>query len=409
MSAENSEHTPEAPPTPRTLRSYLVLLAGILSTIVLICSIGFALAQATLPGIPSTIAPQLGTVPDYVLQTAANLGISIFQSRWCISAWGYRMFFRKSWKLFPESTAPVSLRRPESKSAILVFVHGFNTTMASAVGIANDFSAHLEHAIESPNDFQKIWIVSYCWRGDLGPSAFCAAERAAEKTAPIVADFLAQLRAQNPDVPIVVMTHSLGARVGLQALTDLAKREMRPWIDGLLLVQPAVMWGSIRKGIYNVPRDGGVTNWTPGAGNHEVDGRYVPALTAANRVFVTKSSKDNVLSFFFSSLYRCNWVVTVPDMSPALGMPIKDIGNLQVPSEQYFELDLSLDQSPPPESPILEHTPIGGESDKVNHEQHFQVVRYLWQQVLQKLLLEKRANAAELAPAGEVTREKTEQ
>ena len=108
----------------------------------------------------------------------------------------------------------------------VVFAHGYNTSFAEAIGRGNELCGRLESIIGKTN-FNKIKFYTFCWRGDLGLTAFGAADESASNTAPVFAIFLSQVAGagSSPEPrKLILVTHSLGARVSLEALRRMLSR-----------------------------------------------------------------------------------------------------------------------------------------------------------------------------------------
>jgi hypothetical protein len=138
---------------------------------------------------------------------------------------------------------------------------------------------------------------------------------------------LEELHSRLQPSKLVIITHSLGAKVALEAFDQLRRRESDGWITGTLLVQSAVTIMSIvavdfpggmayralpkstSKGpVYpNSPRDHlywdgpKMPYWIEA---HREEGEYFKACGFSPKVVATMSPMDAALSVFFSLLSR---------------------------------------------------------------------------------------------------------
>lgn len=116
---------------------------------------------------------------------------------------------------------------------VLVLVHGFNNTLADVAGAYGDLESRMRACgLLGPGGYDLI--VGFLWPGFKGDLGFFRAIPSANRAAAYLRDLLTTLNASAHTVDL--QTHSLGARVGLQALS------FRPevFVDNLLLTAPAV-------------------------------------------------------------------------------------------------------------------------------------------------------------------------
>ncbi|MGB5328803.1 MAG: alpha/beta hydrolase, partial [Gammaproteobacteria bacterium] len=173
---------------------------------------------------------------------------------------------------------------------VVIFVHGYNTSSARAVEIGERLRGFVceGEAQGCPN----ARLYSFLWRGDLNPGEFRAAQNAATNSAYPLADFVRRLHDRRPELPILVISHSLGARVVLEGLGLLRQSEASQWVDAVVLIQPAVHVGSVSK--WMEPRFG-----YGFLGRSQNEGRYWEVLKSAGRVIATVSAGDRTLQLLF--------------------------------------------------------------------------------------------------------------
>lgn len=142
-----------------------------------------------------------------------------------------------------------------------MFVHGYLTSYADGIEDGNRLWSFLRAAADKarehslPSDpFQSASFFTFCWRGDFGAPNFWISERAARESAPSFAAFLQELHSQavrrNKPLKLVVITHSLGAKVALEAFKLLLPKENSEWVSCTFLVQPAIPFGSVVREVY---------------------------------------------------------------------------------------------------------------------------------------------------------------
>lgn len=248
-------------------------------------------------------------------------------------------------------------------SVIIIFVHGFDTSLSDAIAKGNAILEALRTSgrTSGKRDLseQELKFFTFCWRGDLGPTkelpiAFAAAEVAAQNSALSLSSFIKKLQILYPSAKMILMSHSLGARVALEALQNLYKERQSAWIDCLLMVQPAVRWCEVYEGDFLTPEDPSLP--TLGGKARVVEpftGQYSICINAAYEVVVTQSSRDWVLSRHFrgGDLSTLNllkflgyqWsrnLASTPDIDIALGSPCGKDG-WKVHHRAYREILLS--------------------------------------------------------------------
>jgi len=190
---------------------------------------------------------------------------------------------------------------------VVIFVHGYS----------NDYSAGKQRAevvAESIASVQRalflaapaapqphIGVLSFLWRGDLGEHRFGRAQTAADSSSLVLRETIRSLKRREPQARLVVMTHSLGARVALEAITrgcDGGTNGFRIW--GLALLQPAVQAGSLYSWNYSESYRDGERNWVSKAAVRR-SGEYDSGLRCVEHLFYTTSRNDDVLDTFFAA------------------------------------------------------------------------------------------------------------
>jgi pimeloyl-ACP methyl ester carboxylesterase len=250
---------------------------------------------------------------------------------------------------------PVPARGPAvplgDAAVCVVFVHGYNVPFASGVTEGNELCDELARQLGA-DGFQTIRFFSFCWRGDNGVLNFDESNASALRTAPALARFLTGLAQDPPPAGprrLIVVTHSLGALLALEALRTAATSPDGPLVDTLLLVQPAVkvdlLGRATIKQIVSVPPRGRTDPNIPEfvvLPEYENNGVYFDTIARATRqTLVTASSQDSVLSWVFDGIWAKGVqgarVSTWPISRFALGTLVKDRakgwtfpGNLEV-------------------------------------------------------------------------------
>ena len=284
------------------------------------------------------------------------------------------------------SHATRSVRTPSgsgiTNTTDLIYVHGYETSVSDAVEQGNQLLSKIKAQLllmKPTLPISDLVFHTFLWRGNLGAVHFGSAESAAINSGPSLAEFILHIKSSASRKPdhhrVVVLSHSLGAGVILEALKSASGSEQEQLIDGLLLFQPAVSWSEIAKGNYRL------TEKWPGEPNggfyytntsERFEGRYFDCLRVANEVVITQSHGDQVLKTI--RRLRKNFdpsAMRNPDIFRALGLPTY-YGEARFGHERLRFLDLS----PGSGKPIKLH----------EHSQLFsdaQLFRYLWEEFLQ--------------------------
>ena len=213
------------------------------------------------------------------------------------------------WKSLPSgavTNAPVQV----------VFVHGYNTTFAESMVRGNYLCRLIRQWTAQKNPEVALDFHTFSWRADFGPDRFHTAELAATVQSASLAFFLKSLVHPGAPAPkIILITHSLGARVVLDALAKHGAEPDFPEISSLLMVQPAIARTAIARGTYET-RLGDTVN------TKRYSGEFFAALGRVRTVFATASSADGELSQYdYAAPPELNDAPHAPKLSFALGQP----------------------------------------------------------------------------------------
>lgn len=191
----------------------------------------------------------------------------------------------------------------EKGSKIVIFVHGYNTSLSKALHYGTALRTNLLMAAldqlsrkSSTSKLTSLPIVYlFLWRGDLGKYNFGNAQRAADVSSNSLADFIAQISDQNENIRIVLISHSLGARVALESLRRLSQDQNKQrFVDSLVIIQGAVAATSI----YKWTATDILSESTP---VESCSGRYSDSIRTARHLLYTVSKDDGELSTWFST------------------------------------------------------------------------------------------------------------
>lgn len=237
------------------------------------------------------------------------------------------------WKALTPWTDSTLLAEPSTPvDEIVVYVHGYNTPLASVVASGNILAREL--SLLAPSAGGSRLFFSFCWRGDFATLQFGRSDESAAMAGASLADFLQRLfdaRVAAGQPRIIVLAHSLGSRVALVAVRRLWEREHRTRLEHLVLVQPAVPLGDLYVGRVDTflsplrARESGAADGWFLVSQRDHRGPYVDSLGIARHVIITKSSADGVLNTAYRSrrydyasatAYR-----SFPDLNTALGLP----------------------------------------------------------------------------------------
>ena len=197
----------------------------------------------------------------------------------------------------------------------------------------------------------------------------------------------------SPPAKIVLITHSLGARITLNAFRDLFSQSNKGWVDCLLMVQPAVTlenvtrgsctWTYIQKWPTPTPTPaaygGGPSyySYDPDAygqvhGPKPISGPYFDSLKFATEAFATMSDHDQVLTEAFGRYIQPDSdTVGVRKYSPNVKEALGALGRRE------FETSLKSLQYPP-NFAVLDFASGSAFPAIHNHGQAFRTTGKLW-------------------------------
>jgi esterase/lipase superfamily enzyme len=123
----------------------------------------------------------------------------------------------------------------------IVFVHGYNVTPSEGLRSAREFFSRLHTEFEIDGvDTSNIDYLLFTWPGDTGTIYFNEAQAFAQYSGVALYELLSQCKASR----LTLVTHSLGAHVGLRALAVLGEhffhRKSPTRVDETLLLAAAV-------------------------------------------------------------------------------------------------------------------------------------------------------------------------
>lgn len=128
---------------------------------------------------------------------------------------------------------------------IILFVHGYNVNRREALGSAAGFFSQMQDSlVRDGKALADYAYVLFTWPGDVGPLWFCDAQKFAQHSGVALYLFARDLVEDRQAASLTLVTHSLGAHVGLRSATVLGERIFRDKtgvrFDHVLLLAPAV-------------------------------------------------------------------------------------------------------------------------------------------------------------------------
>jgi pimeloyl-ACP methyl ester carboxylesterase len=187
---------------------------------------------------------------------------------------------------------------------VVIFVHGYHVGPTEAL---QDSSALWRHIRESNEQLRKtlralpetdsVAFLTFLWRGDF--VLFSDSQQAAKDTAPAFVDFLKTVLREAKGTRTVIVTHSLGAEVVLEALGSAAG--LGSVVDGLILVQAAVPAYLLSRWTvsFQTGSDFLADVMIKPENREERRGRYAIATRSVRELVYTFSAKDEVLNYLF--------------------------------------------------------------------------------------------------------------
>jgi hypothetical protein len=145
---------------------------------------------------------------------------------------------------FRTAGAPPPPAQVKDRHAI-IFVHGYNVSAAQSLDSAAHFFQRLQAAQQRDgHDLERFLYVLFTWPGDTGPLWFGDAQKFAQHAGVALYQFARQLRDDQGAADVSLVTHSLGAHVGLRSCSILGERRFSGRTTtryrNVLLLAPAV-------------------------------------------------------------------------------------------------------------------------------------------------------------------------
>lgn len=127
---------------------------------------------------------------------------------------------------------------------VIIFTHGYNVARREALDSAADFFGKLHAALAAAGQALDDYAFAlFTWPGDVGPVWFNDAQSFAHHSGTALYRFISDLAAQ-PNTRVSLVTHSLGAHVGLRGASILGERRYNAHaaatLQNVLLLAPAV-------------------------------------------------------------------------------------------------------------------------------------------------------------------------
>jgi pimeloyl-ACP methyl ester carboxylesterase len=235
--------------------------------------------------------------------------ITIVDARRALDSNGERIDREPLWvaNVLPGAPGPVAgrdlelERRSPPARIIVIFVHGYETPPTLALEDSNALWQHIKKSNEELRkarpeipETASLTFFAFLWRGNFGVLNFSRSQQAAKATASSFADFLETVLLEAKGAKIVVITHSLGAEVVLEALASLPSLNGRTLVDSLILVQGAVPFYSVYRWTVSTSIVGDDVEITT-----ECSGQYATAIRSTAQLLYTISGTDRVLGFVY--------------------------------------------------------------------------------------------------------------
>lgn len=127
----------------------------------------------------------------------------------------------------------------------IVFVHGYNVDRSDALKQATGFFANVQASLlRDGQDLDGYEFVLFTWPGDVGWPWFGDAQEYAQHSGVALYELFREIRERAGAASLSLVTHSLGAHVGLRSAAILGERLLRrkatARYDNVLLLAPAV-------------------------------------------------------------------------------------------------------------------------------------------------------------------------
>ena len=112
----------------------------------------------------------------------------------------------------PTLPLPASLKPPNCPQSIVIYIHGFQNDAESATSNFNQAESMLRAGgFAGP-------VYGFSWDSDPGVTKFDIARESANINGKVLAQLLRDIKKSCPGIRVNIITHSLGARVALQAM-----------------------------------------------------------------------------------------------------------------------------------------------------------------------------------------------
>ncbi len=220
----------------------------------------------------------------------------------------------------------------------VVYVHGYNTTFAESIAQGNYLSRLLRQWTAQKYPATALDFHTFSWRADFGPDKFPTAELAAKAQSASLGAFLKTLRqpasAGGPPPKIILITHSLGARLVLETLSHQGHDADFPVISALLLVEPAMLRTSLSRGTYETFKGDNIMSV-------RYDGEFFTALDSVPFALATCSSTDDALTQIFNPTPEATEGPATPKLNAPLGLPYYSATEAEVFPDNFRLIDLS--------------------------------------------------------------------
>ncbi|WP_234903070.1 alpha/beta fold hydrolase [Ensifer adhaerens] len=192
-------------------------------------------------------------------------------------------------------------------SDLIIYVHGFRTSMGDATCAAKAVAMDLSKRRHSANSPRPDVLV-FGWPGQTEARHFSRAQASATHAAKYLAELLRQLRHRK----VILIGHSLGAEVVMGAMSRLPQTvEQANTFRAVILIQGAIPIASLRTWSYEISvrypaaevhdRLAGREPPPPHIDKGTGSGCYVGAALMARELIVTHSSDDITLSRMYAT------------------------------------------------------------------------------------------------------------
>ena len=220
--------------------------------------------------------------------------------------------------------------KPEEDAArdLIVFVHGFKTSPEEAEDLSEKMFNSINTLKVHAHDNSKPIFLALSWPSDT--VLFGRAQKAASKVSAHLAEFLKIVDSPKRFRKIILIGYSLGAQVVMDTLGRLQSWKSPKKIDGVVLIQGAILGSSIRtwKGIAttNFPAAEldaiarGKPLPEPIKFNVDGAGPYFYSSQLAEKFIVTTSDSDFILDVLFEITATFSWNPAAPRTMPGPGI-----------------------------------------------------------------------------------------